>query len=203
MTVKASLAFASYTDLELDSFTESVITRMTDNAHFPTPPVPLTGLQEAADTFQAALAAMPNGGKQATAFKNQVRAALLGLLRQQAIYVQVASADNLPVLLSSGFEATKTNRGQSPLATPTILEIRNEVSTELVVRATPLANAKTYEAQVKVGAGEWKTAALGTRARRLVLQNLVPGTLYSVQVRGIGGSTGFSAWSDPVTHMAT
>ncbi|MGN6554051.1 MAG: fibronectin type III domain-containing protein [Verrucomicrobiota bacterium] len=35
------------------------------------------------------------------------------------------------------------------------------------------------------------------------MEGLIPGTLYSIQVRGIGGSTGTSDWSDPVSHMAT
>jgi hypothetical protein len=30
---------------------------------------------------------------------------------------------------------------------------------------------------------------------------LTPGQNYSVQARAIGGSTGHSDWSDPVSHM--
>ena len=29
-----------------------------------------------------------------------------------------------------------------------------------------------------------------------------PGVTYTVQVRGVGGTTGYSDWSDPVSHMA-
>jgi hypothetical protein len=43
---------------------------------------------------------------------------------------------------------------------------------------------------------------LFTQARRMVLTNLTPGTTYAVEVRAIGGSTGYSDWSDPVSHMA-
>ena len=42
-----------------------------------------------------------------------------------------------------------------------------------------------------------------TQARRVVLTGLTPGTAYTLQVRAIGGSTGYSPWSEPVTHMAT
>jgi hypothetical protein len=30
---------------------------------------------------------------------------------------------------------------------------------------------------------------------------LIPGSIYSMQVRAVGGSTGYSDWSDPVSHM--
>jgi hypothetical protein len=36
----------------------------------------------------------------------------------------------------------------------------------------------------------------------VVLTNLTPGGTYSIQGRAIGGSTGYSDWSDPVSHMA-
>jgi hypothetical protein len=35
------------------------------------------------------------------------------------------------------------------------------------------------------------------------VENLVPGTTYNISARAIGGSDGFSEWSDPVSHMAT
>lgn len=34
------------------------------------------------------------------------------------------------------------------------------------------------------------------------LNGLTPGTQYQVQVRAIGGSTGYSDWSDSVSHMS-
>ena len=37
----------------------------------------------------------------------------------------------------------------------------------------------------------------------LLLTDLTPGTVYTVQVRGIGGSKYYSDWSDPSSHMAT
>jgi hypothetical protein len=48
------------------------------------------------------------------------------------------------------------------------------------------------------------TGAAGTfiQACRVLLTNLTPGTSYTLQFRAIGGSTGYSDWSDPVAHMA-
>jgi len=42
-----------------------------------------------------------------------------------------------------------------------------------------------------------------TQARRIEIGNLPPGNTYAVQVRAIGGSTGYSDWSDPVSRIVT
>ncbi|MEO5716719.1 MAG: hypothetical protein ABIT37_24790 [Luteolibacter sp.] len=38
--------------------------------------------------------------------------------------------------------------------------------------------------------------------RRIVIGGLIPGRVYAVHLRGIGGSTGLSDWSDTITHRA-
>jgi len=43
---------------------------------------------------------------------------------------------------------------------------------------------------------------ISTQARRVILDNLTPGTVYTIQARAIGGSEGYSEWCDPTTHMA-
>ncbi|MGC3960598.1 MAG: hypothetical protein QM813_22500 [Verrucomicrobiota bacterium] len=68
---------------------------------------------------------------------------------------------------------------------------------------TALDNARAYEARVRVGTQPWQSAGVFTKARGLLLEELIPGQLYDVQARGVGGSTGYSDWSDPVSHMAT
>jgi hypothetical protein len=42
-----------------------------------------------------------------------------------------------------------------------------------------------------------------SQSRSIVLTNLVPGTTYTIQAQALGGSTGQSAWSTPVSIMAT
>ncbi len=34
------------------------------------------------------------------------------------------------------------------------------------------------------------------------VSGLTPGGMYLFQVRAVGGSTGYSDWSDPVSHMS-
>ena len=50
--------------------------------------------------------------------------------------------------------------------------------------------------------GPWQSGGLFTNSRSMPLNGLTPGTNYTVQVRAIGGSTGYSDWSDPVSHMS-
>ncbi len=90
---------------------------------------------------------------------------------------------------------------------PTIKEISNGMSGQLVVRVTPVANAKCYEVRHALigtnGApGAWQDSGLFTNSRAMAVGGLTPGGTYQFQVRAVGGSTGYSDWSDPVSHMS-
>lgn len=198
---RVNLGFAEYPDANLDEFTTNIITSLTGNAGFPTPPVMLAVLGALQTTFANALAAAAQGGKQLTAVKNGARAALLTALRKEAAYVQTLAGQDIALLLSSGFLANSTNKTQSPLTTPNIIGIENGMSTQLVVRLQGVPNARAYEVQVKNGTGGWVQAGVFTQARGIVVPGLTPGNTYSVQARGVGGSVGYSDWSDPVSHM--
>ncbi len=195
------MSFSQLPDTDLDEFTTQVIDGLTGNAAFPTPPVTMANLATGRTNFVNAMAATAQGGTQATAAKNAARDTLVGLLRQEANYVQGAANNDLTVLLTSGFDANSTNRAQTPLDKPDIVKILNEASTQLVVRVTPITNAKSYEARISTVPNVWQAAGTHTQARRIVLMNLTPGTVYTISVRAVGGSTGFSDWSDPVSHM--
>ena len=51
-------------------------------------------------------------------------------------------------------------------------------------------------------AGAPQSGGLFTYSRNRVIENLTPDVLYTIQVRAIGGTTGYSDWSDPISHMA-
>jgi hypothetical protein len=154
------------------------------------------------ETFSDAVTTAVAGGRQLTAVKNQAREALLTLLRQEGSYVQSVAGDDLALLLSSGFEASSKNRTQIPLPQPVIERIDNPQSTMLAITVSLLATGRAYEVRIKHGANDWTTVGVFTYSRSILVTNLTPGTVYTVQVRGIGGSLGYSDWSDPVSHMA-
>jgi hypothetical protein len=168
--------------------------------------VDLKTVQDAVDDLSAALAAQPNGGPMATAEKKNRQAALIVLLRRLRHYVEDHCGNDLSVLLSSGFQAAVTTRVRSPLANPSILNIRFGNSTELVLKVTAIAHARRYEVRLAViGAenapGPWQTAGMFTNSRSMTIDGLTPGTTYMFQVRAIGGSTRYSDWSNPVSRM--
>ena len=41
-----------------------------------------------------------------------------------------------------------------------------------------------------------------TNSRAVPINGLTPGTTYVVEIRAIGGSTGYSDWSNAVAHMS-
>jgi len=199
---KVSYAFVQLPDTAIADYTDTVIAALTGNAGFPNLPLSLAVLGTQKLDYLAKLAATAQGGTLATAAKNDAWNVLVTSLRQTAAYVQSVASQDLTLLLSSGFQAASTNRAQSPLDAPVVLGIENSTSTQFIVRAQPVANAKSYEAQVKNGGG-WLPAGVFTQARRMEIDNLTPGSIYTVQVRAIGGSTGSSDWSTPQTCMAT
>ncbi len=191
---------------QLVTMAGAIVTGLTGNPAFPAPTVDLKTVQAAAEGLNTALAAQPHGGTAATAEKNNKREALIALLRKLKHYVEDSCENDFAVLLSSGFQAAASTRNRSPLANPSILSVDLGNSTELVLKVTPIANAKCYEVRsAAVGAGSvagaWQNAGLFTNSRSITIDGLVPGTTYVFQVRAVGGSTGYSDWSNPVSRM--
>ncbi len=184
----------------------AVVTGLTGNAAFPAPTVDLKAVQSAADSLNEALAAQAHGGTAETAEKNIRKETLIELLRKVKRYVEDNCGNDLAVLLSSGFQAAVLTRIRSPLASPSILSIDFGNSTELKLRVTAIGHAKCYEVRsASVGAdnapGPWQAAGVFTNSRSMTITGLVPGTTYMFLVRAVGGSTGSSDWSNPVSHM--
>jgi hypothetical protein len=203
MTTKVSLGFTRLSDNDLDNFAQSVIDSMTGNASYPTPPVTMTALQAAKDDLSAKLARAKTGGPPDTAAKNASRDTLENLLRQDAMYVQMMCANDMSVLLSSGFKASNFSNAQTPLTKPEAMSIKNGSSGQLIIRIDPVANARQYEARARPANSElWGASAFAGDSQHITLNGLTRGTDYVVQVRALGGSTGQSDWSDPSTHMA-
>lgn len=204
--IRIIFGFGSFTDKQLLATGGAVIAGMTGNKAFPNPPVELTALQTGLTQFTDAIAAQGQGGTTATADKNNKRDALVALLQKLALYVQAHSDNDLATLLSSGFTAGGGRRGSSALPKPAILSVDNGNSTQLLVKVGSIANARCYELRsATIGAGgtpgPWQTVGLFTNSRAIPVNGLTPGAVYAIQARAVGGSTSYSDWSDPVSHM--
>ncbi len=201
-TYRTSLAFTRLSDSPLNSFAENVVEKMTNNPAFPTPTVALGQLAGAQSAFSNAINAARNGGKQNTAAKNAARVELINLLRQNAAYVQSVAGEDLVTLLSSGFEAMSTSRTRIMLPQPVVERVENPQSTKLGLRLRPVPTARAYEVRISYGTTGWQAVGVFTYSRPILIESLTPGTTYTLQARAIGGTTGYSDWSDPVSHMA-
>jgi hypothetical protein len=201
--LKVSLAYNTYPDGILDETGTAIIGCLTGNLAFPALTVPLATITARQIAFREAAAAAAYGGTQLTAAKNAARQLFCDGLDANALYVQAIARYDLAMLLSSGYQVASTNRARVQLPAPVITGFENDMSTQLVVRLSPIANAYCYEVQTKNGVGGWTPAGAFTAARRIILTNLTPGTVYTVQARAIGGSTGYSDWSDPSSHIVT
>ena len=130
---------------QLAAAAEAIITGLTGNPAFPSPPVELKTVQGAVDELNAALAAQAHGGTAATAEKRNKQEALITLLRMLKHYVEDNCGNDAAILLSSGFQAALTTRTRAPLGNPSILGLDRGNTGELVLKVTPIARAKCYE----------------------------------------------------------
>ena len=191
---------------QLITTASAIIAGLTNNPSFPAPTVDLQTVQAAADELNAALAAQAHGGRTATAEKNNKQEALITLLRKLKHYVEDNCGSDPAVLLSSGFQPASSTRNNSPLANPVIFSIDFGLSGEMALKITPIPRARCYEARfakadIDNNSETWQPAGLFTSTRSITIKDLIPGTTYAFQVRAIGGSTGYSDWSNPVSRM--
>jgi hypothetical protein len=184
-----------------------VITCLTGNAAFPKPPIPLVppvppdpsqplDMTTRMNNLDLAVKNSVSGGVIQTGAKNAALAAAFEGLDANGFYVQTNARTDLPLFLTSGYQAMSTNRAQSPLDTPSITGIDNGTSTQLDVHLSPIANALGYEVQLLI-ANVWTTVMFSPQARTITLKSLTTGTVQQVRARALGGSTGQSDWSMP------
>ena len=172
---------------------------------FTTPPFTSVQLSALEATFAADMTSARKLGTDRTLAKKISRQALLDALVQDALYCQGLARHDLNTLLTSGYEVVSTNRTPGPLDTPQISSIDNSVSGQLTVRGMAVLNGRMYQIQFSLDNGAtWTNNGINyTSARRMVLTPTTAGKLHMIQICALGGSTGRSAWSNPVSIMAT
>lgn len=159
-------------------------------------------LKTSCELFHTRIQAAAFGSPLDVVLKNESREDVEDKMRQLAVYVQAVANGNEAEVLSVGFRLVSSNRARIQLPKPNILRIFVPVSTVLAARVARIVNARAWEVRARHGTEERVFGGI-TSSRMLLVPNCVPGQNYTVQVRAIGGLTGYSDWSDPVTHMAT
>jgi hypothetical protein len=202
---RINTGFTRAPDNDVCNVALDVVAALAGHPVFTTPPVSVPVLATLEGTFNSDMTAARKLGTDRTLAKNISRQALLDALVQDALYCQGVARHDLNTLLTSGYEVVNYNRTSGPLDTPQIVSIDNSVSGQLTVRGSTVINGRMYQLQYSLDNGvTWTNANVNyTSARRMLLTPTTPGKLYLIQICALGGSTGQSAWSNPVSVMAT
>jgi hypothetical protein len=189
---------------DVNQLTLDVEDALTSHPFFIKPPVSMADMETQRLAYQATNTESRKLGVDRTRANAVAKQVLVDSLMQTALYCQGLARHDLNLLLSSGFEVNSTNRTSGPLDPPSIKDILNNVSGQLTVRGLGVLNGRMYKARTSTDGGKtWTEWPLFKGARLMVLSPVVPGTVYMVEICAMGGSTGQSPWSNPVSIMAT
>jgi hypothetical protein len=167
-------------------------------------PVAPTVIKTLAADLSAKQAATITGGSVEYAARDNAFNALTAALDSDADAVEMVVGMNMEMLLATGYLPASTNHVSSPLDDTAIVGLFNNGTTQALLRLQTVTNAKSYQVQTSADNGKtWQEAVISTKAFRIVISNLVPGTTYLVRARAIGGSTGASNWTSPGSIMST
>ncbi len=201
--IRTSRLYTKLPDLDVSKFSGKVIVGLNTNPNFTDPPEPVASLQTKKTSFDSAIVAASSGGPLQTALKDAARAVLVTALNKDASYVDINCDDDLAVLISSGFEPVSTNRTQQVLEAPVIVSAHQGPQTgEIKLRVKGDSNRKAIQGRAKALGGEFGPVVTFKNTREIVFDGFIAGTTYIMQLCGLGGSTGQSDWSEPVTKIA-
>jgi hypothetical protein len=201
--IRVALSFATFGYNQLNGFTLLLLVCLKNNALFPNLPVSIADLTALLTTFQDKMTAAAQGGPKDTAALEEARNALVFAIRQIAAYVQSLGLENASDVMSSGFDIVVPNTTPSVVTAPALVGLDNSVSTQMQVRLQAVANAKAYQVQFCVAGGAWQDGGIFPNSRGMALTSLMPGTIYTIRVRAIGGVNRYSDWSPTMSLMAT
>ncbi len=192
-----SIAFTRRTAVYIIMFGRSVVTKMTGNANYTTPDPTLVAIIAALDAGDAAIEAAMNHGKQEIIDRNAAVAIVVELLTQLATYVQLNCKNDLSILTSSGFEATKNPSPIGPLATTLPPKMtQGKVSGSCRARVKRVNGAYTYIWRIALAsAPNVYVQTIQTTGAHVDFAGLTPGEVYNTDVQAVG-SAGMSSVSN-------
>lgn len=164
--LKVLLDFIKLAVAEKIAFYRNVIAKLTDNATFPTPIVPLTEAKAAVDKMEVSYLASKDGSHTAIATLRADEEAVDKIFHKEATYVDSVSDGDESKILSSGFHASKQPDSiQKPVLA--VEDGPNSGSVKLVARAVPKAGAYIWQYSkdtLPTDESGWKLAGTGTRS---------------------------------------
>jgi hypothetical protein len=205
MIIKPAISWLTTdSDALLINDTTVVLLGLTNNtAIYPAPLPTVADTQTALDNFSAGVAAAADGGRSATAKKNNLRLILVGMMRQLASYVGVTCQGNMTNLLLSGFpiqKPTRTPIGIVP-APQSLTVTHGALSGSLDAGVSPVFGASTYNWTCTAATAGAIPLTGQSTAASYTFSGLTPGVSYTIACNAVGAA-GPSNWSNPVSLIA-
>ena len=184
-------SLARISNANLIATSERIQVAMHGNANYPAPVPPLSDIAAAHDSFAAAVSS-GIGGAHAVADRRQKRTQLVVLLRSLALYVQQTCNGDPVILLSSGYPVRRAPQPAGLLSAPANLRLaRGKLSGQLKARCNADTRVSSYQWRYASAAAPTAWIVLDPTARAsIVLDGLIAGTVYTVQVRAVGSAGG-------------
>ena len=159
-------------------------------------------VQTKKDDYEDAVVKADDGAKADTALKNQIRNELEELLTAQAFDCAKIANGNLPLYLTTGYEARDTKGSPTgPLGQVADRKLAfGDNEGELKASWNKLTDADNYSYQVYSDAANPGSTIIKqdiSKQSKTVISGLTPGQKVWMRVRGNGGSIGHGPWSDP------
>ena len=205
MKANIKLSLFELTFVKLLALLRNVVAKMTGNANFTNPAVPLSDMTKLADDLEAAIEDATNGSRQSKLVRNALVQQGRTMLRVQADYVRSVCAGDVVKLESSGFELAKQ---REPVGIPGTAKDMQALFTnrrgDVELRWRSVYGAHGYQVWMTdkdpaIGAN-WQAIGYTTRVRHRItdLESLKS---YWFCVSAIG-TAGEGAQSDPAKGIA-
>jgi hypothetical protein len=180
----------------------SVIIALTGNVNFTTPFPALAEITAALDDLEAKIAAAAGRDKTAVAVRNTAWETAKTLIRQLTNYVQMHCQNDLGILLSSGFTATKIPTPVGPVGAPQNPRLtRTEMTGEVLFRFSAVYGTTAgYLVQIATDSEGPFTDYVNTSSTRVLIDGRTPFAKVWARVRATG-TAGPGPWSEPTCVM--
>ena len=174
------------------------VTGRTNNSNFPNMPHSAVDVNTNFGNYAALVALAADGSKTVIAEKNKQRGVVINMLGLDGRYVEIASAGDVSVFLSSGLLVVSTTKtpADAPLTDDPIVGsvTHGALSGSLDVQFKGIPRAICYELQFAALAngvpGNWKIQTVTGTKKPVTISNITPGTTYEFQVRRWESTTG-------------
>ena len=205
---KIKLNLSALTVPEKIAKARQIVTKMTGNAHFPTPTPNLVSVSDVADLAENANGQAQDArqtAKQKTSALNQAEDRLDKLLNQIAGYVESIAGGDEQTILSAGMDvravavATTDPPGQPQALTPTVGDRDGEID----LSWDTVTGAKSYvidRSGDPATSTSWSHGGVSTKSN-FTAEGLNSGARYWFRVAAVNNN-GQSGWSDPATKIA-